>query len=270
MTPMCWFMDAAAPMSKTVEDCALVLGAIAGYDPHDPFTSRRPVPDYTAQLGQPLRGIRVGIIRELHAHNDMHPEVRTAIDNALTVLREQGADVREVSIPLIAVAGAIFVGIADTEGAGARDDLLRTRAAELDAATRTRLQAAALVPAKLYNRAMKARVVLRQQFMAALNQVDILVSATAPQPPPKHAALTAPFAGADDVRARFFFRRAYTGCYALTALPAISVPGGFTTDNLPIGLQLGARPFAEGLLLQVAHAYEQATPWHTRRAPAAV
>jgi aspartyl-tRNA(Asn)/glutamyl-tRNA(Gln) amidotransferase subunit A len=270
MTPMCWFMDAAAPMSKTVEDCALVLGAIAGYDPHDPFTSRRPVPDYTSQLGQPVRGIRVGVIRELHEHNDMHPEVRAAIDNSLTVLREQGADVQEVSIPLIAVAGAIFVGIADTEGAGARDDLLRTHAAELDAATRTRLQAAALVPAKLYNRAMKARVVLRQQCMAALNQVDILVSATAPQPPPKHTTLTAPFVGADDVRARFFFRRAYTGCYALTALPAISVPGGFTTDNLPIGLQLGARPFAEGLLLQVAHAYEQATPWHTRRAPAAV
>lgn len=270
MTPMCWFMDAAAPMSKTVEDCALVLGAIAGYDPHDPFTSRRPVPDYTVQLSQPLRGIRVGIIRELHEHNDMHPEVRAAIDKALTVLREQGAEVQEVSIPLIAVAGAIFVGIADTEGAGARDDLLRAHAAELDAATRTRLQAAALVPAKLYNRAMKARVVLRQQFMAALNQVDILVSATAPQPPPKHTALTAPFVGADDVRARFFFRRAYTGCYALTALPAISVPGGFTADNLPIGLQLGARPFAEGLLLQVAHAYEQATPWHTRRAPAAV
>jgi aspartyl-tRNA(Asn)/glutamyl-tRNA(Gln) amidotransferase subunit A len=270
MTPMCWFMDAAAPMSKTVEDCALVLEAIAGYDPHDPFTSRRPVPDYTAQLGQPLRGIRVGIIRELHEHSDMHPEVRAAIDNALTVLQGQGADVREVSIPLIAVAGAIFVGIADTEGAGARDDLLRTHAAELDAATRTRLQAAALVPAKLYNRAMKARVVLRQQFMAALKQVDILVSATAPQPPPKHAALTAPFVGADDVRARFFFRRAYTGCYALTALPAISVPGGFTTDNLPIGLQLGAGPFAEALLLQVAHAYEQATPWHTRRAPAAL
>jgi aspartyl-tRNA(Asn)/glutamyl-tRNA(Gln) amidotransferase subunit A len=270
MTPMCWFMDAAAPMSKTVEDCALVLGAIAGYDPHDPFTSRRPVPDYTAQLGQPLRGIRVGIIRELHTHSDMHPEVRTAIDNALTVLQEQGAEVREVSIPLIAVAGAIFVGIADTEGAGARDDLLRTHAAELDAATRTRLQAAALVPAKLYNRAMKARVILRQQFMVALNQVDILVSATAPQPPPKHATLTAPFVGADDVRTRFFFRRAYTGCYALTALPAISVPGGFTTDNLPIGLQLGAGPFAEELLLRVAYAYEQATPWHTRRAPAAL
>jgi len=95
----------------------------------------------------------------------------------------------------------------------------------------------------------------------------VLVSATAPVPPPKHTDLTAPFVDADDVRSRFFFRRAYTGCYALTALPAMSLPCGFTTDNLPIGLQLGAGPFAEELLLGVAHAYEQATPWHIRRAP---
>jgi aspartyl-tRNA(Asn)/glutamyl-tRNA(Gln) amidotransferase subunit A len=159
------------------------------------------------------------------------------------------------------------VGVADTEGAGARDEILRHRAAELDPASRTRLQAAALVPAKVYNRAMKARVLLRQQCMQALQQVDILVSATMPHPPPKHSALTAPFRGAEDVRSRFFFRRAYTGCYSLAALPAISIPGGFTSDRLPIGLQLGARPFAEATLLQVAHAYEQATPWHTWRAP---
>jgi aspartyl-tRNA(Asn)/glutamyl-tRNA(Gln) amidotransferase subunit A len=268
MTPMCWFTDAAAPMTKTVRDCALVLGAIAGYDPKDPFTSHRPVPDYTAQLGQSLRGLRVGLIRELHEHEDIDPEVQQAVASALQVFRDLGAQVQEISIPLIALAGAIFVGVADTEGAGARDDILCQRAAELDPASRTRLQAAALVPAKVYNRAMKARVLLRQQCMEALQQADILVSATMPSPPPKHTAVTAPFKGAEDVRARFFFRRAYTGCYALTALPAISIPGGFTTDNLPIGLQLGARPFAEAALLRVAHAYEQATPWHTRRAPA--
>jgi aspartyl-tRNA(Asn)/glutamyl-tRNA(Gln) amidotransferase subunit A len=119
----------------------------------------------------------------------------------------------------------------------------------------------------VYNRAMKARVLLRQQCMQALQQVDILVSATMPHPPPKHSALTAPFRGAEDVRSRFFFRRAYTGCYSLAALPAISIPSGFTSDRLPIGLQLGARPFAEATLLQVAYAYEQATPWHTWRAP---
>jgi aspartyl-tRNA(Asn)/glutamyl-tRNA(Gln) amidotransferase subunit A len=269
MTPMCWFADAAAPMTKTVRDCALVLGAIAGYDPQDPYTSRRSVPDYTARLGQDIRGLRVGLIRELQEHDDLHPEVRQAIADALGVLRHLGADIREVSIPLMALAGAIFVGVADSEGAGARDDILRHRAAELDPASRTRLQAAALVPTKVYNRAMKARVLLRQQCLAALQQVDILVSATMPHPPPKHTALTASFQGAADVRTRFFFRRSYTACYALTALPAISIPGGFTADNLPIGLQLGARPFAEATLLQVAHAFEQATPWHIRRAPAA-
>jgi aspartyl-tRNA(Asn)/glutamyl-tRNA(Gln) amidotransferase subunit A len=270
MTPMCWFTDAAAPMTKTVRDCALVLGAVAGYDPKDPLTSRQPVPDYTAALErQRLYGLRVAVVHELYEHDDFHPEVKQAVADALQVFRDLGADVTTVRIPLVPLAGAIFVGVADTEGAGAYDDVLRTCADELDPATRTRLQAAALVPAKLQNRAMKARALLRQQFMNALERVDILVSATMPYPPPKHAAATASFSGAEDVRARFFFRRAYTGCYALTALPAISIPGGFTSDNLPIGLQLAARPFAEATLLQVAHAYEQATPWHTRRAPIA-
>ncbi len=269
MTHMCWFMDAAAPMTKTVEDCAIVLGVIAGYDERDPYTSARPVPDYAAALGKGIQGLRVGVIRELHHSPDMHPEVRAAVESSLDTLRGLGAEVREVSIPLAELAGAIFVGVADTEGAGARDEILRTRADELDQASRTRLLSASLVPFKVYNRATKARVLLRRQFMAALNDVDVLVSPTAPYPAPLHTALTARFESAEDVRARFFFRRAYTGCYSLTALPAISIPGGFTSDGLPIGLQLGARPFAEGTLFRAAHAYEQATDWHTRIAPAA-
>ena len=274
MTHMCWFMDAAAPMTKTVEDCAIVLGAIAGYDERDPYTSHRPVPDYAAALGAGVAGpgidgLKVGLIRELHHSPDMHPEVREAMEASLDTLRGLGAEIREVSIPLVELAGAIFVGIADTEGAGARDEILRNRAAELDQASRTRLLSASLVPFKAYNRAAKARVMLRQQFMAALDDVDVLVSPTSPYPAPLHTALTARFESAEDVRARFFFRRAYTGCYSLTALPAISIPGGFTGDGLPIGLQLGARPFAEETLFRAAHAYEQATPWHTRTAPAA-
>ena len=175
-----------------------------------------------------------------------------------------------VSIPLVELAGAIFVGIADTEGAGARDEILRNRPLDLDPASRTRLQSAALVPHKIYNRAAKARVLLRRQFMEALKETDVLVSPTSPYPAPLHTSLTAKFDSADDVRNRFFFRRAYTGCYALTALPAISIPGGFTKDNLPIGLQLGASPFSEGLLLRVAYAYEQATSWHAKLAPFAL
>ena len=114
---------------------------------------------------------------------------------------------------------------------------------------------------------MKARVLLRRQFETAFRNVDVLVSPTAPYPAPRHDALTAPFESAEDVRERFFFRRSYTGCYPLAAMPAVSVPGGFTSDGLPIGLQIGAAPFAEGTILRAAYAYQQATDWHTRRAP---
>ncbi len=268
MTHMCWFMDAAAPMTKTVEDCAVLLGVIAGYDEKDPYTSRKPVPDYTSRMRDGIQGLRVGLIKELHQTQDMHQDVRSAIDASLDKFRELGAEVKEVSIPLTELAGAIFVGIADTEGAGARDEILRNQPQNLDQASRTRLQSAALVPAKVYNRAAKARVLLRRQVMEVLNDVDILVSATSPYPAPKHTDLTARFENAEDVRTRFFFRRAYTGCYSLAALPAISIPGGFTADGLPIGLQLGAAPFAEETLFRAAYAYEQATPWHTRVAPA--
>jgi aspartyl-tRNA(Asn)/glutamyl-tRNA(Gln) amidotransferase subunit A len=270
LMPACWFLDQAAPMTKTVEDCAFVLGAIAGYDPKDPSTSRRPVPDYSAALGRGIRGVRVGLIRELHHHPEVHPEVKRAVEAALETMRGLGAEVREISIPLIEIAGALYIAIGDTEGAGACDELLRNCPGDLDPASRTRLQAASLVPFKVYNRAMKARLLLRHQFIEALGQVDVLLSATSPYPAPKHVELTAPFANSDDLRARFFFRRSYTGSYALAALPAISVPCGFTSDRLPIGLQIGARPFAEETLLRVAHAYEQATPWHRQRAPAAM
>ena len=103
--------------------------------------------------------------------------------------------------------------------------------------------------------------------MEALGEVDILVSPTSPYPAQRHTDLTAKFENAEDVRKRFFFRRAYTGCYSLTALPAISIPGGFTKNGLPIGLQLGARPFEENTLFRAAYSYEQATTWHTTVAP---
>lgn len=270
MTHMCWFMDTAAPMTKTVEDCALVLGAIAGYDPRDPYSSRKEVPDYIRGLNQGISGLRVAVISELYDNPDMDPDVRSGIEKSLDVFRSLGAEIREVSIPLVGLAGAIFVGIADTEGAGARDEILRERPFDLDPASRTRLQSAALVPHKIYNRAAKARVLLRRQFMEALNETDILISPTSPYPAPLHTSLTASFDSVDEVRDRFFFRRAYTGCYALTALPAISIPGGFTRDNLPIGLQLGGAPFSEDILLRVAYAYEQATSWHTKIAPHAI
>ncbi len=105
--------------------------------------------------------------------------------------------------------------------------------------------------------------------MAALNDLDVLVSPTSPYSASLHTALTARFESAEDVRTRFLLRRAYTGCYSPTALPAMSIPGGFTSDGMLIGLKLGARPFAQETLFRAAQACEQATGWHTPIAPAA-
>jgi aspartyl-tRNA(Asn)/glutamyl-tRNA(Gln) amidotransferase subunit A len=261
----CWFLDQAAPMTRTVEDCALILGTIAGHDPQDPTTSRRPVPDYAAQIGRDVAGMRIGVIRELHAHPEMDAEVTAAIDTAVDALRAQGASVRDVSVPLIGLSGALFIATGDTEAAAASSALLRERPDALDPASRTRMLAAALLPFDVYSRAMKARVLLRRQLLAAFADVDVMVCATSPGPAQLHDALTAPFEGGDDVRARFFVRRAYTGCFSIAAMPAISVPCGFTAAGLPIGLQIAARPFGEESIFRIAHAYEQATRWHERQ-----
>ena len=266
---MCWHMDVAAPMTKTVEDCALMLGALAGHDAQDPFSSRREAPDYTAALGGTVRGVRVGVIRELDQDDILDPEVRALLSQATETLRHLGAEVREVSVPMAPMGGAIFVGIGDTEAASVWDEALRTRPELLDSATRTRLQAAALLPASLYQRALKARRVLREQMLSALREVDVLVSATSCFQPPLYGQDAAIFANSEDVRRRMHGRRSYVTGYPLAALPAISVPCGFTSSNLPAGMQLGGRAFEEATLLRVAHAYEQATPWHTRRPPIA-
>jgi len=155
----------------------MILGAIAGYDPRDPFTSRRPVPDYTAPFRACLRGIRVGLIVNW---TRMPACIRRSSRRSTTRLRCCGSrEPRCTSLyPTVALAGAIFVGVADTEGAGARDDILRTRAAELD---RARAHGSRPLPwclPKYITAPSKARVLLRQQFLEALHQVDVLVSAT--------------------------------------------------------------------------------------------
>lgn len=260
----CWWLDQAAPMTKNVEDCAHVLAAIAGHNPQDPTSCTRAVPDYAGAIGRDLAGLRFGVIRELHDHMDMHPDVKAAIEAAVETMRARGAQIRDVSVPLIGLAGALFIATGDTEAAAAGDTLLRSQPDKLDAASRTRMLAAALLPFNVYNRAMKARVLLRRQFIAAFEHVDVMVCATSPGPAQPHVALTAPFAAGDDVRSRFFFRRAYTGGFSIAALPAMSVPCGFTKNGLPIGMQLAARPFGEATLFRVGHAYEQATDWHRR------
>ncbi|MFQ5873470.1 MAG: amidase [Dehalococcoidia bacterium] len=263
--PMCWSMDSAGPMTRTVEDCALLLGIISGHDPQDRLSSKLPVPDYTRGLGAGVKGMRVGYIREHTEAKELDEEIGAAVKQALEVLAGLGAQVEPVSIPLASLAGPIYIAICDSDAAEVHHKLLRVRAKEYDAATRTRLFAASLLPAILYHRAQRARELLRRQMLEAVKDLDVLVSPVTSAPPPTLAEAARPLESEADVRARIFGARFYTIPYSLAGLPAVSVPCGFTKTGLPIGLQIGGKAFDEATVLRVAAAYESATDWYTRR-----
>ena len=233
-----------------MEDCALLLGVIAGQDPRDALTTRRPVPDYRAALTGEVRGLRVGVIRELLDGGETDPEMRDAVRAAVGVLAKLGAEVAEVSLPLVPRAGAAFMAICDSEGAGLHLPWLRHRAAEYDEGTRRRLLAAALLPAVLLQKAQHARALIRQQVLDALERHDVLVAPTSHRPAPPIASFTAPITSTREAAARFFTRRSFTTPAALAGAPALAVPCGFSTAGLPLSLQIIGRPFADATVLR--------------------
>jgi Asp-tRNA(Asn)/Glu-tRNA(Gln) amidotransferase A subunit family amidase len=265
--PLSWSMDTPGPLGRTVEDAALLLEAIAGYDPNDPLTSRAPVPDYARALGDGIRGLRVGIIRELTFGVDTEPEVRDAVVAAARKLEGLGAVTEEVSLRLVPLAGAIFMALADADGAGVHHRWLCTRAADYDQGTRRRLLTASLIPSAVQQRAARARALLRAEMLDLLARHDVLLCPTAHQAAPPIAAARAAITTRREAAGRFFTRRSYVTPAALAGTPAIAVPCGFTRSGLPISVQLIARRFDEATLLRVAHAYQQATDWSKRRPP---
>ncbi|MFH1954490.1 MAG: amidase [Pseudomonadota bacterium] len=267
IAPLCWSMDTAGPMTRTVEDCALLLQAIAGYDPRDGTSLQVPVPDYASRLSGDLKGMRLGYVREYLNGEVNDKDVQEAVEKAIETFGELGAQVEEVSIPLLSLATPIFLCTADVDFAHVLEDILRTRAQDVDSHTRTRCFAALLIPPYLYHRGQRARRLLRDQILGALCRVNALISPTGPKPPQKISSLIQRPTSKEDVLRVMFRSRSYMSAYALAALPAISIPCGFTASNLPIGLQIAGRPFEEATVLRVASAFESATEYHLRRPP---
>ena len=265
--PLAWSLDAAGPLGRSVEDCALVLSVIAGHDPLDPLTTRRPPPGYRAALSGDVRGLRAGIVRELTSGPETDGEMRDAVLAGAAVLARLGAAVDEVSLPLLPSAGAAFMAVCDSEGAARHLDWLRTRSGDYDRGTRRRLLAAALIPAALVQKAQQARALIRAQVLDALARFDVLLAPTSHRPAPAIAAFTAPITSKTEAAARFFTRRSFTTPAALAGTPALSVPCGFSRSGLPLSLQIIGRRFEDATVLRVGYAYEQATDWHRRRPP---
>jgi Asp-tRNA(Asn)/Glu-tRNA(Gln) amidotransferase A subunit family amidase len=263
--PAAWSMDQLGPLTRTVEDAALVLGIVAGHDARDPLTSRAAVPDYRAALAGGVKGLRIGVITELVDGADTHAEVGRAVREAAGGLAGLGAAVENISLPLIPLAGAVFMALCDSEAAGRHKPWLMTRPGEYDAGTRRRLVTAGLIPAIAVHRAARARALIREQVLAALGKFDLLLAPTSPHPAPAIASHTAPVTSKEEAAKRFFARRSYTTPASLAGVPAISVPCGFTAGGLPIGLQLIGRPLGESSVLAAAYTWERAAGLSTRR-----
>ena len=260
--PGVWSMDTIGPLSRTVEDCAITLQAVAGRDPKDPYTSDLPVPDYRQALNGDIRGTRVGIVTELLSSSLVAPEIRDAVTLAANVLGELGASVEEVSIPLTSHAAAISSGLRVEAPTNYRD-LVLNRLQEIGHDNRIGYLTGSLIPATVYYKAQKLRSLLRQQVLEALENVDVLVTPTAGVAAQK----IEPDPVVDSKEKANRIPWLLTTAFSLASIPALSICCGFTSQDLPVGLQIGGKPFDEATGLRVAHAYEQNTTWHTRKPP---
>ena len=265
LLPVAWSLDHAGPIAWTAEDCALLLGAMAGYDPENPASARRPdgaASDYAAGLrgadAGDLRGVRIGVVRHFHEEDrKASQETRRRIDDAVALYRQLGADVGEVRLrPLTeyhACGWPIFMAelYAAYEARARTDDVAR-----FGRLVREGVALGGAIPAGAYLQALRQRRELARATADAMRGVDLLLTAVQEREAPSLRSEKDSFP---------FEKQNYTMPFDVTGQPAISVCTGFGDGGLPVAMQLVARPFEEALLLRVAHAYEAATPWRERR-----
>jgi aspartyl-tRNA(Asn)/glutamyl-tRNA(Gln) amidotransferase subunit A len=266
----CWSIDTVGPISRTVEDCAMTLGAIAGYDPKDPYTRQVPVPDYRQALTRDIRGVRVGVVREFldSPPLKLSPATRDAVLAAVEVLRELGAQVRDVSLPISAHSGPVTRAITHVERVSLHPEWLRERPGEYHHITRVAFTTANLIPGHVYYKAQKLREMVRREVLGALEEVDVLVHPMSPGPAAR--LNLEPRVASKEQAYNALLDGSFRGPYSLTGAPALSILCGFSSPGaggLPLAVQIAGRPFDEVTVLRVAHAYEQATEWHNRRPP---
>ncbi|HKG26464.1 MAG TPA: amidase, partial [Thermomicrobiales bacterium] len=264
--PVSWSCDHVGPMTRTVADCAALLGVIAGEDKRDPSSGRVPVPHYLGALGDGVAGKRVGIA-DAYLRQNVDGEVVRAVETAVAQFERLGAQVVEVTLPPPAEAVPALIAILTPEATVYHLPWLRQRPDDYTQAVRERLELGAITPAVSYIQAQRLRRRIADDFLAAMEGVDVLAMPTGPT---AATPLEGDLVTSDEADPALLASLInFTGPFDLTGFPAVSIPCGFTDGGLPIGLQLVGKPYAEASLLAVANAYEQATDWH-RRVPSAV
>ncbi len=249
-----WSQDHAGPMTRTVEDTAYMLQAIAGHDPRDPTSSRAPVPDYSLSLREDVRGVKIGLPRHYFFDDDpgVNQEVVAKVEQAVAALEYLGAQVEEVTLPSLEYVRAANSVIMVSEAFAYHEPNLKTRPQDFGEIVRGRFRVGGLLRASDYLQAQRVRTWARREFAEVMKTVDFLVTPTMTQP-------AAAFEGYDP--ASTARGKSFTAPFNVTGLPAISVPCGFTESGLPIGMQIAGKPFDEPGVIQAAYTYQQHAGW---------
>jgi aspartyl-tRNA(Asn)/glutamyl-tRNA(Gln) amidotransferase subunit A len=251
--PLSPSLDHVGPLTRTVADAAILLGAIAGHDPLDPSSLADPALDYRFALVDEVRGLRMGIVIQHMGGDDLRQGVADATWAAVRVLERAGMHAQEIHIVSLSEADTALLSIAMPEATMVHATWLRDRSEDYAALTREQLQQGARITAVEYLEAQTYRRRLRAELLNILGDVDILISPTVAWEAPAEDPPVSESQGAAEARR--------TGPYNLVGLPALSIPCGFGPEGLPLGLQIAAAPLAEYQLLRVAYAYEQHAGW---------
>ncbi|MBM4262920.1 MAG: Asp-tRNA(Asn)/Glu-tRNA(Gln) amidotransferase subunit GatA [Deltaproteobacteria bacterium] len=256
--PLSWSLDHAGPMARSVEDCAMLLQVLAGYDPKDPASADVPVPNFQEEMKGGVKGLRVGVPRKnwFDENLGIHQESEEVFNEALRVLESLGAQIIDIDGKAFSLARKANQTILISEAYTYHEKTCQETPEKLGSSVRRRIIEGAFMSAADYITAQRARAVLNEQIRADFSRVDVFAVPGAARPPE-------PFEGMDPNELNL--RPSFTNPFNLTGLPAISVPCGFTQGNLPAGLQIVAPPFAEAACFRAAYSYEQATDWRTRR-----
>ena len=273
-------LDQIGPFGKDVEDCAIMMGAIAGHDPKDSTSADLPVPDYVSEAKKSVKGMRIGIPKEFFPEG-LNKEVAETVKKAIAELEKQGAEVVEVSLPASPYGLAAYYVLAPSEASSnlARYDGVRyglrvpgenimemyskTRAAGFGSEVKRRIMLGTYALSSgyydaYYLKALKVRRLIKQDYDKAFEKVDVIATPTAPNPAFRFGEKTG-----DPLS--MYLEDVFTVSINITGLPGLSVPCGLSKTGLPIGLQLIGKAFDEATLLRTAYAYEQATEWHKQK-----
>lgn len=249
-----WTLDHAGPLTRTVRDAAIVLQAIAGHDPGDQGSSTAHVPSFTRGLPKRLDGVVIGV-PDGSFYVDLDKDVGSALDEALKTFQSLGARTRKISIPSAQFATLAMLTILQAEGAAYHWQRVEGRLGEMGDTARSRIVQGLLTPAAVFIQAQRIRTLLIEEFRAAMREVDAVIVPTTARP-------ARPLEESSVITAR-----PQTPAFNLTGQPSMSIPCGFSSENLPIGMQIVGRPFDELGVIRIGHAFEQATDWHQRRPP---